>query len=64
MRLVAEDILVDGDKAAIRSTIKGVVASADNPEPTLFEIFRVEHGRLAEGGGHLSSTRRQIACEC
>lgn len=50
-RVVGEDILVDGDKAAIRSTVKGIVTSSDDPEPMLIEIFRIEHGRLAEAWG-------------
>lgn len=50
-RVVAEDILVDGDKVAIRSTVKGIVNSSDDPEPMLIEIFRIEHGRLAEAWG-------------
>jgi predicted ester cyclase len=51
MRVVAEDILVDGDKVAIRSSIDGVVAPGDGPRPELFEIFRVADGRLAEMWG-------------
>lgn len=50
-RVVAEDILIDGDKAALRSTVKGIVNSSDAPEPILIEIFRIEHGRLAETWG-------------
>ncbi len=51
MRLVAEDILVDGDKVAIRSAVTGIFAPTDDAEPMLFEFFRVEHGRLAEMWG-------------
>jgi predicted SnoaL-like aldol condensation-catalyzing enzyme len=47
MRVVAEDILVDGDRVAIRSTIEGV----GDARPTLIEIFRIDDGRLAEMWG-------------
>jgi hypothetical protein len=50
-RVVAEDILVDGDKIAIRSSIEGAGVPDDGPRPTLFEIFRVDGGRLAEMWG-------------
>lgn len=47
MRVVAEDVLVDGDKVAIRSSVEGI----GDARPTLIEIFRVENGRLAETWG-------------
>ena len=47
MRVVAEDILVDGDKVAVRSSVEGTGDS----RPTLIEIFRVADGRLAETWG-------------
>jgi hypothetical protein len=51
MRVVAEDILVDGDRAAVRSTVQGIPqADADAP-PALFEIFRIADGRFAEMWG-------------
>lgn len=50
-RVVAQDILVDGDKASTRSTVKGIATSSEDPEPMLIEIFRIEHGRLAETWG-------------
>src|SRR4051794_15275313 len=42
MRVVAQDILVDGDRAAVRSTVEGIADAL----PTLFEIFRIEDGRF------------------
>lgn len=48
MRLVAEDILVDGDKVAVRSTVEGIAALDGDTRPILIEIFRVDDGRLAE----------------
>lgn len=50
-RVVADDVLVDGDRAAIRSTVQGIVTSPDEAEPMLIEVFRIEHGRLAETWG-------------
>lgn len=47
MRVVAEDILVDGDRVAVRSSVHGVTAAA----APLIEIFRVQDGRLAETWG-------------
>jgi predicted SnoaL-like aldol condensation-catalyzing enzyme len=47
MRVVAQDILVDGDRAAVRSTVEGVGGA----EPVLFEIFRFDGGRFAEMWG-------------
>lgn len=51
IRVVAEDILVDGDKVAVRSSVIGSGTADGNPNPMLFEIFRVEDGRLAEMWG-------------
>jgi predicted SnoaL-like aldol condensation-catalyzing enzyme len=50
MRVVAEDILVDGDRVAVRSTVAGV-AAPDDARPMLIEIFRIDGGRLAETWG-------------
>jgi predicted SnoaL-like aldol condensation-catalyzing enzyme len=49
MRVVAQDILVDGDKAAVRSTVEGITDG--DARPMLFEIFRIDDGRLAEMWG-------------
>jgi predicted SnoaL-like aldol condensation-catalyzing enzyme len=51
VRVVAEDILVDGDKVAVRSSVTGTGTPDGGPHPALFEIFRVEDGRLAEMWG-------------
>jgi len=51
VRVVAEDILVDGDKVAVRSSIRGTGSSDGAAHLMLFEIFRVEDGRLAEMWG-------------
>ncbi|GAA4207606.1 hypothetical protein GCM10022252_71490 [Streptosporangium oxazolinicum] len=51
IRVVAQDILVDGDKAAVRSTVEGIAAPDDDARPTLFEIFRIDDGRFAEMWG-------------
>lgn len=51
MRVVAQDILVDGDKAAVRSTVEGIATPDGDTQPALFEIFRIDDGRLAEMWG-------------
>ena len=51
IRVVAQDILVDGDKAAVRSTVEGTGAPHGDGPPMLFEIFRMADGRLAEMWG-------------
>jgi hypothetical protein len=50
MRVVARDILVDSDKAAVRSAVEGV-PGADGATPELFEIFRITDGRFTEMWG-------------
>ncbi|WP_020573659.1 ester cyclase [Actinopolymorpha alba] len=50
MCVVAEDILVDGDKVAVRSYVEGMTPDGD-ARPMLIEIFRVDDGRLAEMWG-------------
>ena len=51
MRVVAQDILVDGDKVAVRSTVDGIANPDGGPQPMLFEIFRIDDGRFAEMWG-------------
>ncbi|MFA1551148.1 ester cyclase [Actinomadura chokoriensis] len=51
VRVVAEDILVDGDKAAVRSSVQGIAAPDGGAQPMLFEIFRIDDGRFAEMWG-------------
>ncbi|TCO54240.1 ester cyclase [Actinocrispum wychmicini] len=48
-RVVAQDILVDRDKVAVRSSVEGI-PDGDVP-PVMIEIFRVSDGRLAEMWG-------------
>jgi SnoaL-like domain len=51
VRVVAEDILVDRDKVAVRSSLEGVATPGGNARPMLLEIFRVDGGRFAEMWG-------------
>jgi len=51
MRVVAEDILVDGDKVAVRSSVEGIAPPGGDSRPMLIEIFRIDDGRLAEMWG-------------
>ncbi|GHO61727.1 hypothetical protein KSC_006190 [Ktedonobacter sp. SOSP1-52] len=50
-RFVVEDVLVEGNKAALRVTIQGVPTVPGQPLPTILEIFRVENGQVAEVWG-------------
>ncbi|WP_433237307.1 ester cyclase [Streptosporangium sp. CA-135522] len=61
MRVVAQDILVDGDKAAVRSTVEGITAPGSDVRPMLFEIFRFDDGRFAEMWGAARDSRPQPA---
>jgi predicted SnoaL-like aldol condensation-catalyzing enzyme len=58
MRVVAEDILVDGDKVAVRSSVEGIAIPEGGLRPVLMEIFRVDEGRLAEMWGASSGFPR------
>ncbi|GAB3131851.1 nuclear transport factor 2 family protein [Microbispora hainanensis] len=51
IRVVAQDIVADGDKAAVRSTVEGITAPDGDARPMLFEIFRIDDGRFAEMWG-------------
>lgn len=49
VQVVVEDMLVDGDKVAVRTTLHGIPAdAAGQRSPTMLEIFRVRDGRIAE----------------
>lgn len=59
MRVVPEDILVDGDKVAVRSSVAGMAPAGDAP-PVLIEIFRVQDGRLAEMWGVSDGPQKSV----
>ncbi|MEV4124351.1 nuclear transport factor 2 family protein [Nocardia sp. NPDC049707] len=48
IRVVAEDVLVDRDKVAVRSSIEGIPVAHDGPQPMMIEIFRIDSGRITE----------------
>ncbi|MFJ3339290.1 ester cyclase [Streptomyces sp. NPDC086766] len=49
IQVTVEDMLVDTDRAAVRSTLHGIPADAEvRPSPSMMEIFRVQDGRIAE----------------
>ena len=59
VRTVIEDVLVDGDRVALRSTVYGL--SADGPNvaaATMLEIFQTAEGHIAELWG--ASTNSQL----
>ncbi|MGY0060716.1 ester cyclase [Streptomyces sp. LZ34] len=53
-QVVVEDMVVEGDKAAVRTSVRGVPGQQP---ATMLEIFRVRDGRIAELWG-LSSLQR------
>jgi predicted SnoaL-like aldol condensation-catalyzing enzyme len=53
-QVIVEDMIVEGDTAAVRTSVSGV---ADRQPPTMLEMFRVRDGRIAELWG-LSSLHR------
>ncbi|RJL23207.1 ester cyclase [Bailinhaonella thermotolerans] len=54
VQVVIEDMIVEGDTAAVRTSVHGIPGQHS---PTMLEIFRVRDGRIAELWG-LSSLRR------
>lgn len=58
-RTAIDDLLVDGDRIAIRSTTYGIGSEADEPAASLFEIARVQDGKIIElwGASTRSTTR-------
>ena len=48
IRLVIEDVLVEGDKFALRMTVHGIPHAPEGPLPTMIEFFRTENGRVVE----------------
>ncbi len=51
IRVVANDILVDGDKVTVRSSVEGTETLYGNAQPLLIEVFRIEGCRFAEWWG-------------
>ncbi|MEP6987073.1 MAG: nuclear transport factor 2 family protein [Chloroflexota bacterium] len=56
-RFVVEDVLVDGDKAALRVHVHDTMDESVPPLFIIMEIFRFENGRVAEIWG--AGTKRQ-----
>ncbi|MFF1546552.1 ester cyclase [Streptomyces sp. NPDC058291] len=58
IQVIVEDMLVDADKAAVRTSLHGIPAEVEEQAlPSMMEIFRVRDGRIAELWG-LSSLSR------
>ncbi|MET8144213.1 nuclear transport factor 2 family protein [Sphaerisporangium sp. NPDC005288] len=51
LRVTLEDMLIDGDKIALRSTVHGAVGADGRPDPALMEMIRLADGRVAEVWG-------------
>lgn len=45
---VIEDVLVDGNKAALRIAVHGRDSFTDKPLPNILEIFKIEHNQVTE----------------
>jgi predicted SnoaL-like aldol condensation-catalyzing enzyme len=54
-----EDVIAEGDKAAMRVTVLGLLTTPGAPPPAIVEIFRVANGRVVEIWG--AGTARQEA---
>jgi predicted SnoaL-like aldol condensation-catalyzing enzyme len=52
VRVTADDILIDGDKVTVRSSVEGTGTPDSAPQPALIEVFRIEDGRFAEWWGN------------
>ncbi len=51
VQVIVEDMVVDADKVAVRTTLHGVSGGAgvdDQSLPSMMEIFRVQDGHIAE----------------
>ncbi len=73
LRTTLEDVLVDGDRVAVRGTDRGthrgeflgIPASGREVTTTWIEIFRMEDGKAAEGWleSDFTALRRQLAAQ-
>ncbi|MEV0144447.1 MULTISPECIES: nuclear transport factor 2 family protein [unclassified Nonomuraea] len=57
IRVDVEDMIVDGDRAAVRTTLHGVPGGDGQPPPAMLEIFHVRDGRIAELWGMSTLSR-------
>lgn len=58
VQVVVEDMLVDADRIAVRTTLHGIPGV--QPPPSMMEIFRVHDGRIAELWG-ISTLARPVS---
>ncbi len=58
LRFVVEDVLADGDRAALRVTVQGRPLEPGQSPLTILEIFRIANGRVAEIWGAGTAPRR------
>lgn len=58
LSFVVEDVLADGDRAALRVTVQGRPLEPGQSSPTILEIFRIDNGRVAEIWGAGTTPRR------
>ncbi|GCE15541.1 ester cyclase [Tengunoibacter tsumagoiensis] len=48
IRVAVEELLIDGEKVASRTSLHGIPAMADGNQPMILEIIRVQNQRIAE----------------
>ncbi|WP_435162958.1 ester cyclase [Paenibacillus glycanilyticus] len=51
IQVVVQDLLVDGDKAASRTSVQGINIADSEKQPMIIELIRVENQRIAEVWG-------------
>jgi predicted SnoaL-like aldol condensation-catalyzing enzyme len=51
LRATIDDMLIDGDKVALRATVHGAAGTDGRPAPVVMEMIRVAGGRVAEVWG-------------
>lgn len=47
-RFIVEDMLVEGNKVALRVSVQAIPVVEGRPQPVIIEIFRIDNGRVAE----------------
>lgn len=61
LHFVVKDVLVDGDKAALRVEVEDASQPKNQPGLVIMEIFRIENGKVAEiwGAGSVPKQMRR-----
>jgi predicted ester cyclase len=51
IKVAVEELLIEGDKAASRTSVLGITAKDSEKQPMILELIRVENQRIAEVWG-------------